>query len=121
MNNAGQYTDHHSRVIMPGDRVNMVLDNQAVPRNAPGVVVSLPKEGNDYYGFPLVDFGKHGRKHVPDNSLSYVRAHRLEQNAPRHEPGGSPAVTALLDLIESHQTEIAVSYALARLLRETGA
>jgi hypothetical protein len=50
MDQHGRYTDSHGRALIAADRVITVLNNQPVPAGTHGVVVSLPKEGNDWHG-----------------------------------------------------------------------
>lgn len=70
MDAKGNYTDRRGTLLMLGTRVRMVRDEFLSGAVGSGRVASLPPEGNDYNGFPLVEFDHDGRKrHVPDSAL----------------------------------------------------
>jgi hypothetical protein len=117
MDQHGRYTDSHGRALIAADRVITVLNNQPVPAGTHGVVVSLPKEGNDWHGFPLVAFEPGGRHHIPDAAL------RLDPEVidpePTHREGDPPVVTDLINLIDSLREEIRTAAALVALHRSS--
>ncbi len=70
MDKNGNHTDRYGRALAVGTRVQMVSDNELAGEVGTGRVASLPPEGNDYYGFPEVEFDHDGRKrHVADSAL----------------------------------------------------
>lgn len=70
MDEHGNYTDRTGNPLTVGARVRVSADyNYDGPEEGAGVVVSLPKEGSDWYGFPGVKFDDDKTRHVPDSAL----------------------------------------------------
>jgi hypothetical protein len=67
----GNYTDLTGSPLTVGARVRVSADyNYDGPKEGTGAVVSLPKEGSDWYGFPVVRFDDDDKtRHVPDSAL----------------------------------------------------
>lgn len=70
MDENGNYTDRRGALLLRRMRVKMARDEYQSGAVGSGMVDSLPPEGSDWYGFPLVEFDHDGRKrHVPDTAL----------------------------------------------------
>lgn len=68
MNSEGKYTDKFGRVLTVGAGVQVVKAEEEV--HGTGVIISLPPEGNDWYGFPYVRLNHTGKPHhIPDSNL----------------------------------------------------
>lgn len=68
MNSEGKYTDSSGRVLTVGAGVQVAKAEGDV--YGTGVVISLPLEGNDWYGFPYVRLNHTGKlHHIPDSNL----------------------------------------------------
>ena len=67
----GDYTDRHGKPLRVGTTVVVVPSyDYPGPVDRVGVIIALPKEGNDLYSFPRVRFIEDGTAHyIPDSAL----------------------------------------------------
>lgn len=110
MNAEGKYTDKFGRVLDVGSTVQ--VEKAEGDKHGTGEIISLPSEGNDWYGFPYVRLHHSGKAHhIADNNLRLLfedtvagRLQKAIETAKAYNAG----LRALIEAARNHQVKVKI-------------